>query len=78
LILVGGLVVFLPGAAMSRASKIGLAALCLLTLVFTVLGMTVAPPPPSGGAMASSSLTTIAVVCAAAFWLARRRRPPRG
>jgi hypothetical protein len=77
LILVAGLVFFLPGAALPRARKVWFAALCLLVLVFTVAGMTVAPPPPSAGAMASSSLITIAAICALAYWLARPRHDAR-
>jgi hypothetical protein len=76
-VLLAGLVLFLPGAALSRTRKIGFAGLCLLVLAFTVAGMTVAPPPPSAGAMASSSLVTIAVICALAYWLARPRREAR-
>jgi membrane-bound metal-dependent hydrolase YbcI (DUF457 family) len=77
LILIAGLALFLPGAALPRARKLWFAALCLLTLVFTVLGMTVAPPPPSARAMASSSLVTIGIVCALAYWLARPHDRPR-
>jgi hypothetical protein len=73
-VLLAGLVLFLPGAALTRTRKVWFAALCLLVLAFTVVGMTVAPPPPSAGAMALGSLVTIAVICALAHWLAR---PPR-
>ena len=68
-IVVLGLWLFVPGATLSRTRKLGLIALCVLILGFTVAGMTVAPPPPSVAAMAGSALATIIVVCAIAFWL---------
>ena len=77
LILAAGLALFLPGAQLSRARKTCLAVLCVVVLVFTVLGMTIAPAPPSAAAMASSSLATIAVVCALVYWLAKARLEPR-
>jgi hypothetical protein len=77
LVLLAGLILFLPGAALSRARKVWFAALCLVALAFTVVGMTVAPPPPSASAMASSSLVTIAVICALFCWLAKPRYEPR-
>jgi hypothetical protein len=70
-IALAGLCLFLSGAKLSRATKLGLAVLSLVILVFTVVGMTVAPPPPSIVAMAVSSLATIVVVCAVAGWLGR-------
>jgi hypothetical protein len=73
-IVVAGLSLFLAGSSLPRTRKMALAALCLLALVFTVLGMTVAPAPPSVLAMAASSLATIAVVCALATWLGRLQR----
>lgn len=72
LLTVVGLCLFLAGADLSRARKFWLAALSLSLLVFTVLGMTVAPAPPSVTAMAASSLITIVVVCALAGWLGKR------
>jgi hypothetical protein len=72
IIVVAGLLLFVPGAGLSRAKALALTALCLVCLALTVAGMTVAPPPPSVPAMASSSLGTIAVVCAVAWWLGRR------
>jgi hypothetical protein len=66
-----GLWLFLQGSALSRRKSLGLAALVVITLVFTIVGMTVAPPPPSPRAMAASSLATIALVCLLACWLGR-------
>ena len=71
-IAVAGLYLFVSGASMSRARKVGLAVLCLLILAFTVAGMTVAPPPPSAAAMAASSLATLAAICVLAGWLGKR------
>jgi hypothetical protein len=71
-LLIGGLYLFVSGAALSRARKIWLSVLCLLTLTFTVLGMTVAPPPPSIPAMALSSLLMIMVICVLVGWIVRR------
>ena len=76
-ILLAGLALFLPGASLSRARKTWFAALCLLVLAFTMVGMTVAPPPPSAGTMASSSLATIALICALVYWLAKPRHELR-
>ena len=71
-ILVAGLCLFLRGSNLPMAKRTWLTLLCLLILVFTVIGMTVAPPPPSVFAMAASSLITILVVGAIACWLGRR------
>ena len=71
-----GLWLFLAGAAPPRGRAAGLVALALLTLVFTILGMTIAPAPPSAQAMAASSLLTIAAVCALAGWLGSADRSP--
>lgn len=76
LIVLGGLALFLPRAALSRVRKAVLAALCLIVLGFTVFGMTVAPAPPSAEAMAASSLVMIVIVCALVGWLARPGREP--
>lgn len=79
LIVLAGLWLYLSGAAhLSRPRKIGLAALTLLTLVSTLIGMTIAPPPPSATAMATTSLVTIGAVSVIAGWLGRpalRREP---
>lgn len=77
LVLLGGLLLFLPGASFTPARKSWLATLCFLVLVFTVVGMTVAPAPPSVAAMASSSLITTAMVCSLVYWLARERHERR-
>jgi hypothetical protein len=45
--------------------------LSLVTLVFTIVGMTIAPPPPSVTAMAASSVVTVLVVSSLAGWLGR-------
>jgi hypothetical protein len=74
-ILLAGLFFFLPGSGLSRGRKTGLVLLALLVLVFTIVGMTVAPPPPSVQAMAISSLVMIVVVSAHAAWLGKR---PKG
>jgi len=66
-----GVLLFLQGASLPRGRSIALAALAIVVLVFTVLGMTVAPPPPSAAAMAASSLVTLVVVCALSGWLGR-------
>jgi len=72
IIAAAGLYLFLSGAGLSRAKKLGFTVLCLVVLVFTIVGMTVAPPPPSINAMAVSSLITIVIVCTLAGWLGRR------
>lgn len=77
LVLITGLALFLPGAQLSRSRKAWLLVLCVVVLVFTVLGMTVAPAPFSANASASSSLVTISVVCALICWLARALHEPR-
>lgn len=64
-----GLCVWVSGAGVSRARKLGLSALVLLVVAFTVVGMTVAPPPPSATAMAAASLATIVLVSLLAGWL---------
>jgi NO-binding membrane sensor protein with MHYT domain len=69
-----GMYLFLRGSRLPRGQAIGLGVLCLAILVFTVIGMTLAPPPPSALAMAGSSLITLVVVCALIAWLGRPRR----
>jgi hypothetical protein len=71
LITLAGLWLFVSSANISRGKKAGLVVLTSVTLVFTVVGMTVAPPPPSVATMAMSSLLIIVVVCALAGWLGK-------
>ncbi len=66
-----GLWLFVAASGIARGRKIALIALTCVTLVFTIIGMTVAPPPPSVVAMASSSLVTIVLVCALVGWFAK-------
>jgi len=70
-LVIGGLCLFFAGSSMSRARRLVFAAISLLVLAFTVVGMTVAPPPPSASAMAGSSLVTIFLVCVLYGWLGR-------
>lgn len=73
-IVVIGLSLYLTGNDLPRRNAIGLAALTLITLAFTAVGMTIAPAPPSARAMASSSLGALVVICALGCWLGRSRR----
>ncbi len=66
-----GLVLFVRGSGLSRGRAIAMAALCVVILAFTIMGMTVAPPPPSVPAMAISSLVALAAVVALAAYLGR-------
>lgn len=72
-----GLWLFLRGGSLARRRQLGLAALALLVLGFTIAGMTIAPPPPSARAMAASSLAAVALVCGLACWLGRGVGSPR-
>jgi membrane-bound metal-dependent hydrolase YbcI (DUF457 family) len=74
-IVVLGVVLFVPGSGLSRARSVAVAALSLVIVSFTAVGMTLAPPPPSAVAMAGSSLATLVTVCAVFAWLGRL---PRG
>jgi len=66
-----GLALFVSGSALGRRRSTALMVLSLVVMVFTGVGMTIAPAPPSQTAMAASSLATLVVVCALAFWLGR-------
>jgi hypothetical protein len=69
-----GLYLFVSGTRLGRPRSIALVVLTLVAMVFTALGMTLAPAPPSAAAMAASSLATLIVVCALVYWLGRARR----
>jgi hypothetical protein len=66
-----GLYLFLSGSGLARGKSAGLAVLGVVVIVFTVVGMTVAPAPSSAPAMAGSSLATLALVSALFVWLGR-------
>jgi hypothetical protein len=66
-----GLGLFLDRSGLTLARKLWLTLLSLITLVFTMVGMTVAPPPPSVTAMAASSVVTVLVVSGLAGWIGR-------
>ena len=73
-----GLFLYLPRRGLSRRRTLAFAGVVVLTLVFTLVGMTMAPPPPSAAAMAGSSLGIIVLVCVLIGWLgngARKRNP---
>jgi hypothetical protein len=76
-ITLGGLALFLTRSGLSRAKKIGLSAVVLLVLAFTVYGMAFAPPPPSIKFMAIGSLVQIAVLVGLMGWLGRTGKPAR-
>jgi hypothetical protein len=67
-----GLCLFLSGSNLSRVKKFWITALSLSILIFTMVGMTVAPPPPSEAVAAASSLAIIVIVCALTGWLGKR------
>jgi len=67
-IVVVGLFLFVSGANVGRRKSTALVLLTVVAMVFTALGMTVAPAPPSAMAMAGSSLATLVFVCALAGW----------
>lgn len=76
-LVIAGLVIFSLGTRLRGPKGLALAALILLTLAFTVVGLTLAPPPPSVAAMAGSSLGTIVLVCGLMGWLGRGTRAGR-
>jgi hypothetical protein len=69
-----GLLLFIRGNRLPRGKLLALVALTIIILVFTVVGMTIAPAPPSARAMAGSSLATLAVISALICWLGRASR----
>ncbi len=74
LLVVLGLCTFLPGSGLARGKSVSFSMLILIILIFTIVGMTVAPPPPSGSVMAESSLIALVVVCQLIAWLGRLPR----
>lgn len=72
-----GLCCFLPQSGLTRGKSLALGVPILIVLMFTVIGMTVAPPPPSASAMAVSSWVTLVVVCGLIAWLGRLPRDER-
>lgn len=74
LLVAAGLWVYLRGSGFPRSRAIAMAALCIVLLVLTIIGMTVAPPPPSATAMATTSLATLGAACAVVLWLGHRPR----
>jgi hypothetical protein len=77
-LVVAGTALFLRGSGLGRARSSAIGALSAVILVFTVVGMTVAPPPPSATAtaMAASSWVTLAVVCLLFAWLGKPLESP--
>ena len=69
-----GLILFISGARIGRRKAISLVVLSVVAMIFTAVGMTVAPPPPSATAMAASSLVTLTVVCVLACWFGKPAR----
>ena len=70
-VVVAGLWLYLHGSGWARSRAVALVLLCVVLLIFTIAGMTVAPPPPSVTAMAAGSLLTLAGVCGLALWIGR-------
>ena len=70
-VVVLGMILFISSGGLPRSRSVAIAVLSLVVLVFTVLGMTLAPPPPSEVAMAGSSLVALVAVCALVAWLGR-------
>ena len=72
-IVLAGLLLFVPGSHLSRFRKLACLMLTLITLGFTIIGMTLVPAPPSIPAMAGSSLITIIIVCILYYLIGRKR-----
>jgi hypothetical protein len=73
-IVITGLLLCVPNSQLPRGRLAALAVMVTLLLVFTIIGMTIAPPPTSAIAMANSSLAALILVCALAGWLGRLPR----
>ena len=67
-IVAAGLFLFISGTNVGRRRSIALTVLTAVAMVFTAIGMTVAPAPPSAMAMAATSLATLVFVCVLAGW----------
>jgi membrane-bound metal-dependent hydrolase YbcI (DUF457 family) len=72
---IGGLALWLGGSGLPKGRRRAAIGLQLLTLVFTIAGMTIAPAPPSVQAMAGSSLATLLLLCALFARIGRRAVP---
>lgn len=70
-----GVYVFTFGFRSRGYRPIALGILTAVVMIFTAIGMTVAPAPPSPIAMAASSLATLAGLYALALWLGRNPAP---
>jgi len=73
LVVVAGLLIFVPTSLTTVPRTAALIGVVALTLALTVVGMTMSPPPPSAAAMAISSLVTLGVVVALVGWLTKAR-----
>lgn len=71
LVLVGVACWFTFDSGSGPYRRIALGTLTAVVMIFTAIGMTVAPAPPSSIAMAASSLATLAAICALALWLGK-------
>lgn len=74
ILVAAGLYCFATHTPLPRSKVIGLGVLSVIAMIFTAVGMTVAPAPPSAIAMAAGSLGTLAVVCGLAVWLGMPRQ----
>jgi hypothetical protein len=66
-----GVYLFTFGSRSGGYRAIALGTLAAVVMIFTAIGMTVAPAPPSPIAMAASSLATLAGLCVLSWWLGK-------